>query len=471
MATAVIMPKQGQSVESCIIGKWHKKEGDSVSVGEILFTYETDKAAFEETAKVDGIVLGVFFLEGDDVPCLTTVCAIGAAGEDISSLRPVSATSAGAPAASSAGSTLSAVPVVPTAPSTPAPAPAVPSASARPDRISPRAENLAERTGADLRFAEGTGPAGRVIERDVRRLVDEGRLATPAAREANAALPGAVEGTGFGGRVSTADLASPVFTTSFVAPVATPVPSAPTTDGPEYVEEKLPNIRKVIAKAMHQSISTMAQLTLDTSFDATEILSLRAKWKKARESGLTESLGLAVAAANPTLNDILLFAVSRVLKNHRACNAHFFDDRMVYFNRVHLGMAVDTPRGLMVPTIFNADLLDLAGIAREARAVADACQKGTVVPDQLKGGTFTLTNLGTLGIESFTPVINPPQTCILGVNTLVTRVKDVDGRAVPYQAMTLSLTFDHRALDGAPAARFLKDLKAALENFPLLLMK
>ena len=184
-----------------------------------------------------------------------------------------------------------------------------------------------------------------------------------------------------------------------------------------------------------------------------------------------DNLGLAVAAANPTLNDILLFAVSRVLKNHRACNAHFFDDRMVYFNRVHLGMAVDTPRGLMVPTIFNADLLDLAGIAREARTVADACQKGTVVPDQLKGGTFTLTNLGTLGIESFTPVINPPQTCILGVNTLVTRVKDVDGRAVPYQAMTLSLTFDHRALDGAPAARFLKDLKAALENFPLLLMK
>jgi pyruvate dehydrogenase E2 component (dihydrolipoamide acetyltransferase) len=282
-------------------------------------------------------------------------------------------------------------------------------------------------------------------------------------------MPGALEGTGFGGRVSTADLAAPVFTTISQTPVA--AAAVPVTDGPEFVEEKLPNIRKVIAKAMHQSISSMAQLTLDTSFDATEILSLRAKWKKARESGLTESLGLAVAAANPTLNDIILFAVSRVLKNHRSCNAHFFDDRMVTFNRVHLGMAVDTPRGLMVPTIVNADLLDLAGIAREARAVADACQKGTVVPDQLKGGTFTITNLGTLGIESFTPVINPPQTCILGVNTLVTRVKDVDGRAVPYQAMTLSLTFDHRALDGAPAARFLKDLKAALENFPLLLMR
>lgn len=465
MATAVIMPKQGQSVESCIIGMWHKKEGDSVAVGEILFTYETDKAAFEETAKVDGILLGVFFQEGDDVPCLTPVCAIGAAGEDVSTLRPGSATSATATQVSPAAPAAQAVPAAQAAPAaSPAqaaqPGPAAPSASARPDRISPRAENLAERSGADLRFAEGTGPAGRVIERDVRRLVEEGRLVTPAAQSDYAARPDALHGTGFGGRVSTADLSAPA-----------PVPAAPVADGPESVEEKLPNIRKVIAKAMHQSISTMAQLTLDTSFDATEILSLRAKWKKARESGLTESLGLAVAAANPTLNDILLFAVSRVLKNHRACNAHFYDDRMVYFNRVHLGMAVDTPRGLMVPTIFNADLLDLAGIAREARTVADACQKGTIVPDQLKGGTFTLTNLGTLGIESFTPVINPPQTCILGVNTLVTRVRDVDGRAVPYQAMTLSLTIDHRALDGAPAARFLKDLKAALENFPLLLMK
>lgn len=464
MATAVIMPKQGQSVESCIIGKWHKKEGDAVVVGELLFTYETDKAAFEETAKVDGILLGIFFQEGDDVPCLTPVCAIGAAGEDVSVLRPGSATLAGATAAQAAPAATPAVAPVPApAAASEAPsAPSAPSASARPDRISPRAENLAERSGADLRFAEGTGPAGRVIERDVRRLVDEGRLVTPAAQAAYAVRPGALDGTGFGGRVSTADLAAPVFAAAPVSAVA---------DGPESVEEKLPNIRKVIAKAMHQSISTMAQLTLDTSFDATEILSLRAKWKKARESGLSESLGLSVAAANPTLNDILLFAVSRVLKNHRACNAHFHDDRMVYFNRVHLGMAVDTPRGLMVPTIFNADLLDLAGIAREARAVADACQKGTVVPDQLKGGTFTLTNLGTLGIESFTPVINPPQTCILGVNTLVTRVRDVDGRAVPYQAMTLSLTFDHRALDGAPAARFLKDLKAALENFPLLLMR
>jgi len=470
MATAVIMPRQGQSVESCIIGKWHKAKGDTVAVGDLLFTYETDKAAFEETAKVDGVLLEVFRAEGDDVPCLETVCAIGQPGEDASSLRPGGAAPAPAPTAAPAAAASGGAPETPAAPAV---EPAPPAGPAAPDRISPRAKHLAERSGADLRFAEASGPSGRVIERDVRRLVDEGRMATPAARDVYAALPGAVEGTGLGGRVSTADLAAPTFAATpaqVSAPAAAPV-AVPAAEGPESYDEKLPNIRKLIAKSMQQSLATMAQLTLDASFDATAVLALRASWKKAKESGLAEQLGLTLAAANPTLNDIILFAVSRVLKNHKACNAYFYDDRMTYFHRVHLGMAVDTPRGLMVPTIRNADLLDLVSISREAKALAEACQKGTIAPDSLKGGTFTVTNLGTLGIEAFTPVINPPQTCILGVNTLVTRVREVDGKVVPYQAMTLSLTFDHRAVDGAPAARFLKDLRAALENFPQLLMK
>ncbi len=475
MATAVIMPRQGQSVESCIIGKWHKAKGDKVAVGDLLFTYETDKAAFEETSKVDGVLLDVFRAEGDDVPCLEVVCAIGRPGEDVSSLRPGSA--AVAPTA-----TPETAPAAAHADPAPSPDASAPSASAEPaahaspaapDRISPRAKHLAERSGADLRFAEASGPSGRVIERDVRRLVDEGRMATPAARDAYAGMAGAIEGTGLGGRVSTADLAAPVAAAPAAAVPASPAPAAtaPAAAGPESYDEKLPNIRKLIARSMQQSLATMAQLTLDASFDATAVLALRASWKKAKESGLAEQLGLTLAAANPTLNDIVLFAVSRVLKNHKACNAHFYDDRMTFFNRVHLGMAVDTPRGLMVPTIRDADLLDLVSISREAKSLADACQKGTIDPDRLKGGTFTVTNLGTLGIEAFTPVINPPQTCILGVNTLVTRVREVDGKVVPYQAMTLSLTFDHRAVDGAPAARFLKDLRAALENFPQLLMK
>ncbi|MFA7205506.1 MAG: 2-oxo acid dehydrogenase subunit E2, partial [Saccharofermentanales bacterium] len=161
----------------------------------------------------------------------------------------------------------------------------------------------------------------------------------------------------------------------------------------------------------------------------------------------------------------------RVLKTHRLCNAHYYPDKLVFFNTVNLGMAVDTPRGLMVPTIFAADKLSIAEISVQAKTLAADCQKGTISPDFIKNGTFTVTNLGSLGVESFTPVINPPQTCILGVNTITTAVKNVAGNAVPYQSMSLSLTFDHRALDGAPAARFLKDLKETLENFSLLLMQ
>lgn len=463
MATLVIMPKQGQSVESCILGKWFRKPGEAVKAGEPLFAYETDKAAFEEPAPVDGVLLGVYFQEGDDVPCLVNVCAIGQAGEAL----PAGASGGAAPTAAASAASAPAPAAAPaTSAAAPGPSAAATSpAGAAPDRISPRARNLAERSGADLRFAEGTGPEGRTIERDVRRLVDDGRMATPAAAAAYAARPDALEGTGLGGRVSTADLAAPVA----AAPAASA--AAPLATGEDFVDEKLTNVRKVIAKAMHQSLATMAQLTLDASFDATQVLALRAQWKKAKESGLAAQLDLRLAEAIPTINDILLFAVSRVLRNHPDCNAHFLDDRLRRFTHVHLGVAVDTPRGLLVPTIRNADLLDLAALSREAKRLAEACQKGTVDPDSLKGGTFTVTNLGTLGVESFTPVINPPQTCILGVNALTTRVRDVDGRAVPYPAMTLSLTFDHRALDGAPAARFLRDLKAALESFPQLLMK
>ena len=219
---------------------------------------------------------------------------------------------------------------------------------------------------------------------------------------------------------------------------------------------------------MVNSLSTMAQLTYNMSFDATDILAFRAKVKKAKEAGLTEKLGLPDSI---TINDIILYVVSRVSLNHKMCNAHYMDDHMVFFNTVNLGMAVDTPRGLMVPTIFNSDRLSIAEISRQAKDKAAACQKGTISPDELKDGSITVTNLGSLGIESFTPVINPPQTAIIGVNCLTTKVRDVNGVAVPYPSMSLSLTADHRAVDGAPAARFLQDLTKALENFSLFLLK
>jgi pyruvate dehydrogenase E2 component (dihydrolipoamide acetyltransferase) len=180
-----------------------------------------------------------------------------------------------------------------------------------------------------------------------------------------------------------------------------------------------------------------------------------------------EKLGLP----NITLNDIVLYAVSRTLKKHPDLNAHFLGDSMRLFSNVNLGMAVDTERGLLVPTVFGAEKLSLAEIAANAKELAAAAQSGKISPDLLSGGTFTVSNLGAFGIEMFTPVINPPQTAILGVCNITYRQKKVGDTFVTYPAMGLSLTYDHRAVDGAPASRFLKDLCASLEAFDILLAK
>ncbi len=497
--TPVIMPRQGQSVESCLIGQWHKAVGDKVAVGDTLFTYETDKATFDETAKVAGTLLAIFFQEGADVPCLTNVCVIGQPGDSFAQFDPAGTGAAAAGAAATApapgaGAVVSAAVATTGAESAPSAAPA--GTGELPAKISPRARGLAARSGADLRQAVASGPQGRVIERDVAALIAAGQLATGAV---GSGYPAGVTGTGLGGRVTVADLvavsaATPVrapatvtpaaaaaatTAAATVAPVAAAVaPVAATATAPatapaaadEVRVEKHSNIRKVIARSMQASLTQMAQLTLNTSFDATDLLALRARLKKAGEQGLTAAQGFALAEKAPTINDLILYAVSRVLARHPACNAHYDDEKMTYFARVNLGVAVDTPRGLMVPTIFAADQQDLASLAKAVKTAAAACQAGTISPDALKGGTFTVTNLGSLGIESFTPVINPPQTCILGVNTLVTKVREGKGGLEAYQAIQLSLTFDHRALDGAPAARFLQDLVRTLENISLALL-
>ena len=450
MATPVIMPRQGQSVESCIITKWNKQVGDKVAVGDLLFTYETDKATFDEESQVEGTLLAILHEEGDDVPCLENVCVIGSEGEDVSQFMAA----ATAPEAAAQPETA--------APAQPEAAPAanaaantaqVASKAAEGDiKISPRARAYAEKTGVDYRYAVPSGAEGRIIERDIVALREQGVMVTPAASGEYLAGGSRIEGTGLGGRVSVEDLSAP-------AAAAQPVDAV---QAPEYEDVKLTNIRKVIARSMTASLSSMAQLTLNTSFDATELMAYR---KKVKENG--EKLGLA----NITLNDMVLYAVSRTLPNHKDLNAHLLEDKMRYFTNVHLGMAVDTERGLMVPTIFNANKLSLNDIAVEAKKCAADCQKGSINPDKLSGASFTVSNLGSLGIESFTPVINPPQTGILGVDNIVTRVKEVNGQIKTYPAMGLSLTFDHRALDGAPAAKFLKELAANLENFSALLAK
>lgn len=431
MATAVIMPRQGQSVESCIIGEWFKKVGDPVQEGDILFSYETDKSSFEEPAKQAGTLLAIFYGADDDVPCLTTVGVIGEPGESYAEFAPDQA----------AGTAEAPGMEAPAAKAPAAAAVAAPAAQAEGTAlrgVSPRARNAAERLHVDPAQAQPTGPNGRVIERDIKALAQASRT-----------------GTGLGGRVTAADQAA-----AAAAPAAQAAPAVQGADT-EYQDVKLPNIRKVIAKSMFQSLSTMAQLTHTTSFDATCIMNFRKGLKAAPEQ---------LQVPNITLNDIILFAASRVLPKHPDLNAHFLEDKMRYFRHVNLGIAVDTPRGLMVPTLMRAEEKSLKEIAAEAKALAAACQDGSINPDLLQGASFTVSNLGTLGIEHFTPVINPPQTGILGVDCIVERVRTVDGQIAVYPAMGLSLTYDHRALDGAPASRFLQDMRAALENFQALLI-
>ncbi len=444
MATPVMMPNVGITVESCILTTWHKKVGDAVKKGDVLFTYETDKSTLDEESPVDGIMLAQFFGEDDDVKVMTNVCVIGNEGESTAEFAPADA----APADAAPAPAAEAAPAPAAAPAAVVEA-AAPVAQGEFVKISPRAKVLAAKTGVEARFAGATGPDGRIIERDIRTLIENGPVSTPAAA---GAFDGQA-GTGLGGKFSVADIGSAAAPAADVAPAA------------EFVDEKMPTIRKTIAKQMVNSLTTAAQLTHTITFDATEIMAFRKKVKNG-----AEALGLN----NITLNDIILYAVSRVLKNeaHRALNAHLINgDTMRYFTNVNLGIAVDTPKGLLVPTLHNANLKSLNEISSEAKKLAKTCQDGAATPDLLQGGTFTISNLGSFGIESFTPVLNTPQVAILGVNTITTRVKEVNGEIKTYPAMGLSLTYDHRALDGAPASRFLVDLKNALENFSILLSK
>ena len=339
---------------------------------------------------------------------------------------------AAAPAAAPAAAAVSA----------PAAAPAA-SGPANPDaKVSPRARKTAKELGVDATAAAGTGPHGRIVEADVK------------AYAASAPAPAAVQPAAPAQRRPGGSSACGIRTGSGSAAAA---PEA------EYVDVKFSGVRKATAKGMTKSLSTMAQLTNCHSFDATAILALRKQLKANAE---------AMGMPNITLNDMILFAVSRVIKNHPDLNATMPEENVLRkYTHVNLGMAVDTPKGLFVPTIFHADEMSLAEISVEAKRVAKLCQEGKATPDLLAGATFTVSNVGSLGVEMFTPIINPPQVGILGVCGTITRIKEVNGEIKPYQAMPLCLTYDHRAVDGSPASRFMKELCSALENFPLLMMK
>ncbi|NMB06215.1 MAG: 2-oxo acid dehydrogenase subunit E2, partial [Bacteroidales bacterium] len=232
--------------------------------------------------------------------------------------------------------------------------------------------------------------------------------------------------------------------------------------GKDYEERNISNIRKLIARSMHASLQNSAQLTHHLGADARRILELRKKVKVALEAG--------TLSVNITLNDMVCFAVIKALKKFPNVNTHFLGDKTRYFHKVHLGLAVDTDRGLMVPVVRNADDLSIAGLAAQLKEIAAACRNGSINPDILspEAGSFTVSNLGNYGVEMFTPVINLPQSAILGVNTIVPRPKDLgDGVYAFVPFIGLSLTYDHRSLDGGEATRFLKQIAIEIETLDI----
>ncbi|HUX59091.1 MAG TPA: dihydrolipoamide acetyltransferase family protein [Bacteroidales bacterium] len=403
MAIAVIMPKQGQSVETCIITKWFKKKGESVSVGDLLFSYETDKAAFDLESPEEGILLDQFFDEGAEVPVLVNVAVIGKEGEAtdsfIQSQKTVHETISEAIEVEGVervegveGENL------------------IDSSSNGKIRISPRARLLAIDKNLNYNNIQGSGPNGRIITNDIEKALSSAKM---------------VHAT-----------------------------------GDEYSEQSLSNVRKLIAKAMHNSLQNSAQVTHHMSADVRLLLEERQKIKNIISSGSP--------VQDITLNDMICWCVIRALEKYPETNSHFLDDRIRTFHKVHLGLAVDTPRGLMVPALKNASDMNLISLSKELKTLAETCRKGAVDPEliQSTAATFTISNLGNYGVEMFTPVINLPQAAILGVCTIINRPADMGNNIfgfVPY--IGLSLTYDHRAIDGGPATMFLKEIKSQIERF------
>ncbi len=408
MAIPIIMPKQGQSVEACIITRWFKAPGDKVAKGDLLFSYETDKAAFEMEAPAEGILLETFFDEGAEVPVLINVAVIGNPGEDIKPFYPGNETKSPQNENIQENKTEQYSQQVKEEILT------SPYQEDNRIRISPRAKRLAEEKGVDYKSLKGSGPNQRIILSDIEDII--------------------------AGKVSSQKTKTPQET--------------------EYKDQPLSNIRKMIARAMYDSLQNTAQLTHHMSADVRQLLSARRKIK--------EELTQGAGKPDITLNDMICWCVIRALGKFRELNSHFMDDTIRIFNSTHLGFAVDTPRGLMVPVVKNADKMNLIQLSAELKSAADACRKGNINPELIKSteASFTVSNLGNYGVEMFTPVINLPQVAILGVCTITDRPVDLGNNTfgfVPH--IGLSLTYDHRAVDGGPATLFLREVKEEIERF------
>ncbi len=444
MITEVILPALGETMNEGTIVQWLVKEGDQIKKGDVLYQMESDKAVLDVEATASGQLLKVFYDKGATVKVLTVVALIGDPADDISGYT------FGAPAAQPPLS----------APAAPAASAAPPAAAAEPaqrERLfaSPRARRVAQEKGIDLSLLQGSGPDGRIVEADVLAFAEAQRRATPLARkvatEAGVDLAG-LAGSGPGGRIVRSD----------VEQVTLQAAAAPSAPPPAAAGQTVPmaGIRARIAERMAASAHTTASVTLTTEVDATNLVAIRTQLKEK----LSASLGFAIG-----YNDLLLAICARVLREQPHMNARLEGDQIRLLDEVHIGLAVDTERGLLVPVVRQADRLRVSEIATAVREMVARARDGRSLPDDLRGGTFTITNLGMYGIDAFTPIINLPECAILGVGRIKEMPAVVDGQLAVRQRMWLSLTFDHRLVDGAPAARFLQRIAQLVEEPYLLL--
>ena len=445
MATKVFMEALSPTMEEGKLVKWLKNEGDVVKSGDPLGEVETDKAIMELVARGDGVLRKRLVNEGDAVPVGTLVGVIATKDENIDAL----VSGAGAPAPAAAAATPAAPTPAPaanaqqsTGPSQAAPAPppqrptqqvppSSPPAAPQPAaastngggngehvRSSPLARRLASERGVSLGNVQGSGPGGRIIKRDIEAAAAAGTTAAP------------------------------------VASSQTVRPSDRQTD---FNEVPLTQIRKIIAKRLGESIGPIPTFYLTTELDLTRVMEMR---------GAMAELGDEFKVS---VNDVLLKAIAVALSQHPEVNAHWLGDHIRYFNRVHLGMAVATDDGLIVPVIWDADRKRLSEISRDAKELAKRARDRKLKPEEFTGSTFSVSNLGMFGIDQFTAIINPPEAGIIAIGTGEDKLVVVDGEPVVRKRVRLTMSCDHRIIDGAVGAKFLQTLRRLVEN-PLMLV-
>ena len=446
MAELVRMPLMGETMKEGTITRWHKSEGDTVQRDEPVLEVMTDKVNMDVEAPRDGTILKILQSVDAVVPVQGPLFIIGEPGEDISALLA----SAGAQPA---------VEAVPRPAERPTPSAAAPEAASEPAaqvselKASPRARKVAAELGVDLSLlaGRGSGPEGRVVERDVRAFAadmarERVRISPLAQRIAaeEGIRPEELIGTGPGGKITRED-------------VARAARAMPETRPPEGEVRRVPfsGLRKMVAENVARSFRTAPHVNLVMEVDMTEAVKLREQVL----ADLEARYGVRLS-----YTDMIVKAVALALRDRPNINCTVEDDALVFHPNVNVGVAVAVPDGLVVPVVRDADRKPLPDISAQIKELASKAREGRLSSDDLAGGTFTVTNLGPYGVDSFTPIINPPQCAILGVGRISEKVVLREGRAETVPVMKLCLSFDHRAVDGAPAAEFLGDVKAYLER-------